>query len=157
MRYWLLKSEPEVFGIVDLKNRPKKTEHWDGVRNYQARNFMRDEMKLGDLAFFYHSNCKEPGIVGVVEVVREAYPDFTAHDPESPYFDSRSTPGNPRWFMIDIRFKQQFRHVLRLEDLKKCIELDDMLLLRRGNRLSVMPIDKRHWQFIIRLSGDTKS
>ncbi len=151
MNYWLLKSEPSVFGITDLKDQPNMTEHWDGVRNYQARNFMRDQMKVDDQAFFYHSNCKEPGIVGVVTIVKEGYPDFTAHDPESAYFDAKSSPDNPRWFMVDIKFKQKFDHVIRLEDLKTYPELQQMQLLQRGNRLSVIPVEKYHWNFIQQL------
>lgn len=153
MNYWLLKSEPSVFGIADLKKKPKKTEHWDGVRNYQARNFMRDDMAIGDQAFFYHSNCKEPGIVGVVEIVKEGYPDFTAHDPESAYYDAKSSSENPRWFMVDIRFNQEFDRVIRLDDLKQYAELQDMQLVQRGNRLSVMPVTKQHWDFIMQLAG----
>lgn len=151
MKYWLLKSEPSVFGIEDLKNRPDDTEHWDGVRNYQARNFMRDEMERGDLAFFYHSNCKLPGIVGIVEIVRSAYPDFTAFDPESDHFDPKSHHDNPRWFMVDVRFRQQFPRTISLNELKECIELQEMPLLRRGNRLSVMPVSGDQWQFIMSL------
>ena len=141
MNYWLLKSEPSEFSIDDLKNRPAATEHWDGVRNYQARNFIRDEMKCGDLAFFYHSNCKLPGIVGIVEIVRSAYPDFTAFDSESDHFDPKSHRDNPRWFMVDVRFKEQFSRTISLNELKECIELQEMPLLRRGNRLSVMPVN----------------
>jgi len=152
MNYWLLKSEPSVFGIDDLLAQPKATEHWDGVRNYQARNFMRDGMKVGDQAFFYHSNCKEPGIVGIVEIVREAYPDFTARDPNSPYYDSKSSVENPRWYMVDVRFLSKFDRTIPLTVLKSSPELHDLQLVQRGNRLSVMPIDKRHWRFIIGLS-----
>jgi len=151
MKYWLLKSEPSVFGIEDLKNRPDATEHWDGVRNYQARNFMRDEMERGDLAFFYHSNCKVPGIVGIVEIVRSAYPDFTAFDPESDHFDPKSHHDNPRWFMVDVRFSQQFPRTISLNELKECSELQEMPLLHRGNRLSVMPVSSDQWQFILSL------
>ena len=151
MKYWLLKSEPSVFGIEDLKNMPNGTEHWDGVRNYQARNFMRDEMKRGDRVFFYHSNCKVPGIVGIAKVVRESYPDFTAHDPESNYYDAKSSPEKPRWFMVDIRFERQFSRVISLNELKACVELQEMTLVGRGNRLSVMPVTKDQWQFILSL------
>ena len=103
MKYWLMKSEPDVFGIDHLKAMPKKTEHWDGVRNYQARNMMRDDMKKGDQVFFYHSNCDEPGIVGIMEVVKEGYPDHTAFDPEQKYYDPKSDPDKPRWYMVDIK------------------------------------------------------
>ena len=151
MKYWLLKSEPSVFGIEDLKNMPNGTEHWDGVRNYQARNFMRDEMRCGDLVFFYHSNCKVPGIVGIAKIVRESYPDFTAFDPESNYFDPKSSPENPRWFMVDICFEREFSRVISLNELKACVELQEMALVGRGNRLSVMPVSRDQWQFILSL------
>lgn len=152
MSYWLFKSEPSVFGIDDLYGLPNATEHWDGVRNYQARNFMRDDMKVGDQAFFYHSNCKEPGIAGIVEIVREAYPDFTAQDPESPYYDPKSTIENPRWCMVDVRFVRKFDRIVPLTLLKSCLELHGLPLLRRGNRLSIMPVEKRFWHFILQLA-----
>ena len=151
MNYWLMKSEPDVYGIDDLAAQPRKTDHWDGVRNYQARNMMRDEMKKGDLVFFYHSNCKEPGIVGIAEVVKEGYPDFTAWDPEEKYYDPKSDPENPRWYMVDIRYKRKLRRPVTLQELKKHPRLQDMPLLRKGNRLSVMPISKKHWDFILKL------
>lgn len=109
MNYWLMKSEPDVFSIDDLKKRPHSTEHWDGVRNYQARNFMKDGMKKGDLIFFYHSNCEEPGIVGLAKVVKEAYPDFTSWDKKSKYYDEKSTPEKPRWFMVDVKFQKNLK------------------------------------------------
>lgn len=150
MAYWLMKSEPDIFGIVHLENRPNKTEHWDGVRNYQARNFMRDRMKKGDQVFFYHSNCKEPGIVGIAEVVREAYPDHTAYDPESKYYDPKSTPDNPRWYMVDIRFVRRLKRTITLQELKKQAKaLPDFPLLQKGNRLSVMPLSGEEWKFIL--------
>ncbi len=148
MNYWLLKSEPSTFGIDDLKARPKKTEPWDGVRNYQARNMLRDEIKKGDLAFFYHSNCKPPGIVGVVEVVKSGYPDHTAFDPDSAYFDAKSQPQNPRWFMVDVKFVKKFPEIISLDILKKQPELEGFPLLRKGNRLSVMPVAAEHWNFV---------
>lgn len=154
MKYWLLKSEPSVFSIDDLENMPNKTDHWDGVRNYQARNFMRDDMSCGDLVFFYHSNCKVPGIVGEAKVVREAYPDFTAFDSDSDYFDSKSSPDKPRWFMVDICFKRKFSRVISLNELKECAELQEMSLVGRGNRLSVMPVSKEQWYFILSLLED---
>lgn len=153
MNYWLMKSEPDVYGIDDLARQPGKTDHWDGVRNYQARNMMRDEMKKGDLVFFYHSNCKEPGIVGIAEVVREGYPDFTAWDPEEKYYDPKSDPDNPRWYMVDIRYKRKLRRPVTLQELKKHPRLEDMPLLRKGNRLSVMPVSKKHWDFILKLEN----
>ena len=117
--YWLMKSEPSCFSIDDLKNSPNQTSCWDGVRNYQARNFMRDGMKIGDLLFFYHSNCKVPGIVGVAEVVSASYPDYTAFDPNSDHPDLSSTPDKPRWFMVDVRFKEKFPTILSLNTLKQ--------------------------------------
>ena len=152
MSYWLMKSEPDVFGIEHLEKRPNKTEHWDGVRNYQARNFMRDGMKKGDQVFFYHSNCKEPGIVGIAEVVREAYPDHTAFDPESKYYDPKSDPDNPRWFMVDIRFVRRLKRTITLQELKdQAGALSDFPLLQKGSRLSVMPVSKEAWEYILGL------
>jgi len=153
MNYWLMKSEPDVFGIDHLRKMPKKTEHWDGVRNYQARNMMRDQMKKGDLVFFYHSNCKEPGIVGIMQVVKEGYPDHTAFDPEAKYFDPKSDPDNPRWFMVDVKHKRKLRRNISLRELKQYAEdeLADMPLLRKGNRLSIMPVSKKQWEFILDL------
>ncbi|MGE0081611.1 MAG: EVE domain-containing protein [Thiohalomonadaceae bacterium] len=150
MNFWLMKSEPDVFGIDDLARQPNRTEHWDGVRNYQARNYMR-EMKLGDRIFFYHSNAQPPGIVGIAEVAREAYPDFTAWDPESKYFDPKSTPDNPRWFMVDVRFVRKFDHVITLDALRANPALADMPLVRRGNRLSVMPVTADQWERILKM------
>jgi predicted RNA-binding protein with PUA-like domain len=148
--FWLMKSEPSCFSIDDLQRLPNQTTHWDGVRNYQARNFMRDQMHVGDQVFFYHSNCNPPGIVGIAEVVREAYPDFTAFDPESEHPDPSSTPDKPRWFMVDIRFKKKFSGILSLEQLKHYPELGQMPLLRKGNRLSVLPVSRQEWHFILR-------
>jgi predicted RNA-binding protein with PUA-like domain len=153
MKHWLFKSEPDEFSIDDLASQPRKTDHWDGVRNYQARNFMRDEMRVDDLAFFYHSNCKEPGIVGTMRISREAYPDHTAFDPQDKHFDPKSDPDNPRWFMVDVSFEQKFDRVISLRELKTYAELrlKGFPLVRRGNRLSVMPVDKSHWKFILSL------
>ncbi|HEX9802093.1 MAG TPA: EVE domain-containing protein [Gammaproteobacteria bacterium] len=152
MSYWLMKSEPDIFGIEHLESRPDKTEHWDGVRNYQARNFMRDGMKKGDRVFFYHSNCKEPGIVGIAEVVREAYPDHTAFDPESKYHDPKSTPENPRWYMVDIRFVRRLKRTISLQELKGHAQaLPGFPLLARGSRLSVMPVSEEAWEYILGL------
>jgi len=147
-----MKSEPSCFSIDDLSQAPKKTSCWDGVRNYQARNFMRDEMRVGDLVFFYHSNCQPPGIVGIAEVVRAAYPDFTAWDPDSEHPDMKSTPDKPRWFMVDIQFRQKFAHFLALDALKHHPELSKMPLLRKGNRLSVLPVSSEEWEFIVQLA-----
>ncbi len=151
MNYWLMKSEPDVFGIDDLKAMPKKTDKWDGVRNYQARNMMRDDMKTGDLAFFYHSNCKEPGIAGIMKIVRGGYPDFTAFDAKEKYYDPNSDPGNPRWYMVDVRYVRKLKRVITLSELKEHEVLSDLPLLRRGNRLSIMPVSKQHWDYILSL------
>ena len=151
MNYWLMKSEPDVYGIEHLKKLPGKTDSWDGVRNYQARNMMRDDMKKGDLVFFYHSNCKEPGIAGIMKVVRESYPDHTAFDPEQKYFDPKSDPDNPRWHMVDIKYVRTLKRVITLTELKEYSELQDMPLVRRGNRLSVMPVTQQQWDFILSL------
>ena len=145
-----MKSEPSCFSIDDLKNRPEQTEHWDGVRNYQARNFMRDDMSPGDRVFFYHSNCKPPGIIGVAEVASEAYPDHTAFDPTSDHPDSKSTPDNPRWFMVDVKYVEKFDDIIPLDELKKHPELENMPLLRKGNRLSIMPVDEHEWDYIMK-------
>jgi len=151
MNYWLMKSEPDAFGINDLCNKPDRTEHWDGVRNYQARNMMRDEMKLGDQVFFYHSNCDVPGIVGIMEVVREGYPDFTAFDPDDKHFDLKSDPAQPRWFMVDVRHVRTLSRTITLQELKQKQELADLALVRRGNRLSIMPVSEQQWDFICSL------
>jgi predicted RNA-binding protein with PUA-like domain len=153
MKYWLMKSEPDAFGIDDLAKCPRKTEHWDGIRNYQVRNMMRDEMKKGDEAFFYHSSCKEPGVVGIVRIVKEAYPDHTAFDPESKYYDPKSDPENPRWLMVDVQLVRKFKHPIGLQELKSHENLADMLIMRRGNRLSVTPISKKHWDYILKLES----
>lgn len=146
-----MKSEPGEFSIDDLYDMPGQTEHWDGVRNYQARNMMRDEMKIGDLVFFYHSNCDEPGIVGIMEVVRESYPDFTAFDADNKHFDPKSDPEQPRWMMVDIKFVRKLSRTITLKELKQLTELDGFPLVRRGNRLSIMPVTKQQWDFILGL------
>jgi len=152
MNYWLIKSEPDAYSIDDLKNAPAKKTHWDGVRNYQARNFMRDDMRKGDLIFFYHSNCETPGIVGLAEVASGAYPDHTAFDPNDHHFDAKSDPENPRWVMVDVRYKRKTKRLLSLAELKKYEqELEGFALIRRGNRLSVMPVSKPQWDFILSL------
>ena len=151
MGYWLMKSEPSVFGIDDLKAKPQRTSFWDGVRNYQARNFMRDGMKKGDKVFFYHSSCPEPGIVGIATIAREAYPDATAFDKKSPYYDPKSTPDKPIWIGVDVKFVKQFKRVISLEELKQEPQLDGFTLLRRGNRLSVMPVSEEHWNVVLGL------
>ena len=151
MNYWLVKSEPDVFGIDDLKSMPDGTEHWDGVRNYQARNMLRDEMKKGDKVFFYHSNCKVPGIAGIAKIVKEGYPDFTAFLRESKYFDPKSDPNNPRWYMVDVKFVRKLKKLISLEELKGYKELEDLPLVKRGTRLSIMPVTKEQWDFILGL------
>ncbi|OAI05851.1 EVE domain-containing protein [Methylomonas methanica] len=151
MNHWLMKSEPDTFGIDDLFNRPEQTEHWDGVRNYQARNMMRDDMKIGDQVFFYHSNCDEPGIVGIMQVVRESYPDFTAFDPDDKHFDPKSNPDKPTWYMVDVKFVRKLSRNISLRELKLKTELADLALLRRGNRLSIMPVNAEQWAFILSL------
>ena len=151
MNYWLMKSEPDVFSIDHLLAMPNQTEHWDGIRNYQARNMLR-EMKIGDQVFFYHSNANPIGITGVMEVVKEAYPDYTAFDPEQKYYDPKSKQDNPRWFMVDVKFIRKFDRIITLEELKGHQEaLGDMLLLRRGNRLSITPVTPGQWQYILGL------
>ena len=148
--YWLFKSEPDCYSIDDLK-KDKKT-FWDGVRNYQARNFMRDDMRPGDLVFYYHSNCETPGIIGLAEVCSESYPDHTAFDPNDKHFDPKSDPENPRWMMVDIRYRRKLKRVISLAEIKEHAErLEGFALIRRGNRLSVMPVEKEHFDFILSL------
>ncbi len=153
MAYWLMKSEPDVFGIDHLVACTDKTEPWDGVRNYQARNMMRDQMKIGDQVFFYHSNCDVPGIVGIMEVVKEGYPDHTAFDPEQKYFDPKSDPEKPRWFMVDIRYVRHLARHIPLAELKQYADgpLEATPLVRKGNRLSIMPVSPEQWAFILSL------
>lgn len=147
MRFWLMKSEPNVFSIDDLQNRPNQTEPWEGVRNYQARNFMR-EMQLGDLAFFYHSNCKEVGIVGVMKIAKIAYVDDSAFDKKSTYFDPKSTTQSPRWWRVDMQLVEKFTRTITLHELKTKAELADFQLVQRGNRLSILPMTRAQWDFI---------
>ena len=151
MAYWLMKSEPDVFSIDDLKARPNKTEPWDGVRNYQARNFMK-EMKVGDQIFFYHSNSTEIGIVGVCTVKKTAYPDPSSWDKKSKYYDPKSSPDNPRWIMVDVKWSQTFPRVITLNELKENPALKDMALVRKGNRLSVMPVAEKEFEAILKMA-----
>jgi predicted RNA-binding protein with PUA-like domain len=146
-QYWLMKSEPDAFSIDDLKR--KGQEHWDGVRNYQARNFMRDGMRVGDKVFFYHSNCAEPGIVGIAEVATDAYPDPSQFDPKSKYFDAGSSRDNPRWMLVDVKFVKKLKHTITLKQLQADPALADMALVRKGNRLSVMPVGAEEWRHIL--------
>ena len=151
IKYWLVKSEPEVFSFQDLKASNKKTTFWSGVRNYQARNYLRDEMKKGDLVLFYHSNTEPTAVMGVCEVVKEAYPDHTAFDPEDEHFDQKSTPQNPIWFMVDIKVKEEFKKPVALEAIKSNNKLKEMKLVQRGNRLSVMPVSPDEFNEICRM------
>jgi predicted RNA-binding protein with PUA-like domain len=152
--YWLMKSEPDVFGIDDLAKSPRKTTCWDGVRNYQARNFMRDDMRRGDRAFFYHSNCDEPGIVGIVEIVKEGYPDHTAFDANDPHYDADSDPKKPRWYMVDVKLERKLARTITLAELREHENraLKGLALLQRGNRLSVLPVSSAQWKFIVDLA-----
>jgi predicted RNA-binding protein with PUA-like domain len=143
-----MKSEPDEFGIEDLIRSDKQTTTWSGVRNFQARNFMRDDMKLGDLAFFYHSSCPAPGVVGTMKVVKAAYPDPTQFDPASDYFDPKSKPDNPTWVAVDLQFVKQFP-LVSLEALRKEPKLAEMRLLQKGNRLSVLPVNAAEWKRIM--------
>jgi predicted RNA-binding protein with PUA-like domain len=146
-----MKTEPDEFSFDDLAKRPKRTEPWTGVRNYQARNFLR-EMRKGDLAFFYHSSCEVPGIAGVAEITREAFPDPTAFDPRSDYYDADSRRDAPRWFAVDVTFGRPVKQFIPLEALRShATKLSGFALLRRGNRLSVLPVDKKHWDYILKL------
>ena len=149
MNYWLMKSEPSTFGIDDLKRAKNQTTGWDGVRNFQARNFLR-EMQQGDLAFFYHSSCEPPGIAGIVKISREAYPDRTAFDPKDDHYDAESDPNNPRWYAVDVQLEKKFAELITLETLRSHASgpLRDMILLKRGNRLSITPVTKSEWSFI---------
>jgi predicted RNA-binding protein with PUA-like domain len=149
MNHWLMKSEPDTFSIDDLKR--KDREAWDGVRNYQARNYMRDGMRKGDKVFFYHSNCAEPGIVGIAEVVTEAYPDPTQFDPKSKYFDPASSRDNPRWMLVEVKFVKKLKRTITLKELQGDPALSDMPLVRKGNRLSVMPVSAAEWRHILTL------
>lgn len=153
MRYWLLKSEPDVFSFSHLKSRPKKTEPWNGVRNYQARNYMRDEMKVGDLALFYHSSCAEPGVAGVAKISRAAYADPTQFDPQSEYYDAGSKVDAPRWLMVDVTYAAEVPNYVHLAQLREEPALADLLILRRGNRLSITPVEETHFKHICRMGG----
>ena len=150
MRYWLMKSEPSVFGVDDLAKRPKKTEPWNGVRNYQARNFMRDDMKRGDLVFFYHSSCPQPGIAGIAKVSRNGYPDETQFDAGGEYFDPKATRENPRWVNVDITLVRK-TPLIGIQELRSYPELASMQILKRGNRLSITPVSEQEWAFILSL------
>ena len=148
-----MKSEPDVFSIEDLRDRPKQTEPWDGVRNYQARNFMRDEMKVGDQILFYHSNTNPPGVAGVAEVASEPYADPTAFDPKSKYYDAKSDPEKPRWMLVDVKFKSILPAYVSLDQMKEMPELQEMRVLQRGNRLSITPVSESEFKAIL-AAGD---
>lgn len=149
MKYWLMKSEPDAYSIDDLQRDGR--DMWDGIRNYQARNMMRDEMQIGDEIFFYHSNCKEPGIVGIAKVASEAYPDPTQFDKKSKYYDPKSNRDEPRWCLVDVQFVRKTKRNVTLTEIKSHKGLADMVLTRKGNRLSVMPVSKKHWNKILSL------
>ena len=149
MQYWLFKTEPDAFSVDDLANMPNQTEHWDGIRNYQARNYLRDRVKLGDQVFIYHSSCKSVGIVGLAEVVKEAYADHTQFNPESKYYDPKADPDKPRWYMVDIKFKQKFDNLLSLKEIKTMPEIKDIGLVKKGHRLSIMPVPQNEWDTLI--------
>lgn len=153
MRHWLLKSEPDVFSFADLWAAPRRTTCWDGVRNYQARNTLRDEMRRGDLAFYYHSNADPTGIAGICEVVREGYPDHTAFDPKDPHHDPKSKVESPTWYMVDVRAVRAFPRVVTLAELKAVKGLSGMALLQKGSRLSVQPVSAAEWATVCRLAG----
>ncbi len=153
MHHWLFKSEPDCFSIDDLSRRPKQIEHWDGVRNYQVRNLLRDEIKVGDQGFFYHSSCTPPGIAGIVEVVKNGYPDFTAWDIQSDHFDPKSTHENPRWFMVDVKLVKKFPRLITLEEIKNHPKLKEMQVTRKGSRLSITSVTPQEWKVIVSLAG----
>ena len=151
MKYWLMKTEPSTFSLEDLKGSAKQTTPWDGIRNYQARNLMRDEMKTGDRVIFYHSNANPAAAVGTATIVREAYPDHTAWDPGSKYFDPKASPDNPVWLMVDVRFESEFHTPLSLQELREVPELKDMMLLKKGMRLSIQPVTPREFEVLVAL------
>jgi predicted RNA-binding protein with PUA-like domain len=150
MNYWLMKTEPSTFSIDDLAKAPKRTTCWDGVRNYQVRNMLRDQFAVGDLAFIYHSSCDIPGVVGVMKVVSKGYPDATAFDRKHAHYDPESDPKAPRWYMVDVRLEQRFSRVISLDELRRHADgkLRDLLILKRGNRLSITPVSAAEWRFI---------
>ncbi len=152
MNYWLMKSEPGEFSIDDLRRCPGRREPWDGVRNYQARNMMRDQMHINDRAFFYHSACTSPGIVGTLTIASTAYPDATAFDANDRHYDPQSDPANPRWYLVDVKFERKFKHLIPLTQLRNTPALEGMTLLRKGNRLSVMGLCAAEWAQILNIA-----
>ena len=153
MNHWLMKTEPSTFGVDDFARKPKKTAMWDGVRNYQVRNMLRDDFKKGDLAFIYHSSSDVTGVAGIAQVVRTAYPDPTQFDRKSDHYDAGAKREDPRWFVVDVQLKRRLKRVITLDELRAHADdaLDGMLLLKRGNRLSITPISDAHWDFILSL------
>ncbi|MGJ8679110.1 EVE domain-containing protein [Paraglaciecola sp.] len=149
MKYWLFKTEPDAFSIDDLVNAPEQTEPWDGIRNYQARNFLRDEVDVGDLVFIYHSSCKQVGIVGLAEVVKSGYVDHTQFDPEAKYYDPKSSREKPRWYMVDIQFSQKFSQLLPLSIIKTMDDIKEIGLVKKGHRLSIMPVQKTEFEALL--------
>jgi predicted RNA-binding protein with PUA-like domain len=156
MNYWLMKSEPNSFSIDDLEKKPNQTTHWDGVRNYQVRNMLRDQMQPGDLAFFYHSSCDIPGIAGIMKITSMGYPDFTAFDPEDHHYDPKSSRDNPRWYMVDVCLQEKFKRLISLTELRGQPELQAMPLLQRGSRLSITPVTPAEWKAILALGSVKK-
>lgn len=153
MQYWLMKSEPEVFGIEHLARARHGTSGWDGVRNFQVRNMLRDQMRVGDQAFFYHSSCAVPGVTGVMKISRAGYPDYSALDPENHHYDPRSTRENPIWFMVDVALTERFKRTVTLAEMRANPALAGMLMLRPGNRLSITPVSAPHWRCILKLAS----
>ena len=152
-KYWLIKSEPSVFSIEDLKKSKNQTTFWDGVRNYQARNFLRDEMKKGEQVLFYYSNTDPNAVVGICEVVKEGYADHTQFDPENKHFFPSADPQNPIWFMVDVKFVKKFKRPVTLQEIKENSKLQNMKLIKRGNRLSVMPVEKAEFDEIVKMGN----
>lgn len=151
IKYWLVKSEPDVFSWNDLKKCKNQTTYWDGVRNYQARNFLRDEMKKGDLVLFYHSNADPLVVMGICEVVKEGYPDHTQFDPDNAHYDPKADPKSPTWYMVDVKLKKEFKNPVTLDEIKLNPKLKNMKLIQRGNRLSVMPVTKEEFDEIVKM------
>jgi predicted RNA-binding protein with PUA-like domain len=149
MAYWLVKSEPDTYSIDDLER--DRTERWDGIRNYQARNMMRDDMRIGDKVLFYHSSCAVPGVAGIAKIASKAYADPTQFDPESRYFDPKSVADDPRWMLVELAFVRKLKRVITLTEIKEQPGLEDMILTRRGNRLSIMPVAPAHWTRVLTL------
>lgn len=152
-QFWLFKSEPNVYSIDDLKK--EKTAFWEGVRNYQARNLLRDTIKKGDQVLFYHSNAEPPGIVGICQVVKEGYPDHTQFDESSKYFDPKSKKDDPRWYMVDVKFVKKFKSIVSLETLKSSSGLEEMMVTKRGARLSIQPVTEKEWKTVLKLAGES--